>query len=286
MQPKLTNWLTSSEKQVNNTAIIGRLLADGSTQAQVARALKLSRPFVNRVARDLVKQGILIRSGRYPVLFSFAPGRDVNQISAGCDERPPRLTSRIWSAHNFAVSFLLTKRLPVITANRISQPMRGGWRVARWFEPEFTIEAYPNRVKIYLLNSGRGSVEQQFRNGIRRIAARAKGFSAEHGTRLIYDRVIGAPDWVMDDKEMSAFVQATLKLVEAPLKLPEAEVVVDRSHPEQVEIRGGKSTDYAKVWEWYLTEVPQNLVNMSKQIHDLTEIVQKQTELIARLSVK
>ena len=278
MQHRLTDYL----KVVDTAANIRRLLAGGATQAQVARALGVSKQYVSKVAQKAVKQGILTRIGKCPAVYyatkkaDAAPKKEVSTKtlmgyeSIGGGMRKDKL----FLPHRFGVKFMI-KRKPKQLHGYWKPTKLKNWTFYTNKQGDHTIMLYPNKVIIWLFNFEGDTVDQRIKMGVRQIREHAQAFCAASGAELTSAELMQPIEWVIKQRNLSNYVRATLKLDKAPVNIANSQFIVDSSHPDNVEINQDGATEAAKTLEWLITESPQKMVAMAKNHLELVNQVEK-----------
>lgn len=286
--------LISHEKQVNNMVVIARLLAGGATAQSVSRALKVTPPYVAKVAKSLLKRGILTKSGKYPVLYSWArpdAEKDINLFPRRVREILTKSGggAGLFTPHHFGVSYFIMRR-PEAWKGYQKTSQLGPWQRHIWHEGDFTIEAYPNKVKIWCFAFRAASVPELIREGAQRIHQRASAFQLEQGVKLAYDKPLKPYEWITKDKDLSNYLKNALRLELNPAEIAEARFKIDRSHPGKVELDKTGATEAAKALENLITHAheiqvaAQGYETINRALMQQANLINLNTAVLQRLA--
>lgn len=265
--------LSSYTKQVVIADKIVELLATGSTIPQVAGAVDRSRQYVRKVAQKAVKDGLLKRSGKYPVMY-YAKKQRCKPPTMPSGQYTPPNNKKIVLPHRFGVKFLL-KRKPKQLNGYWKRTTVNKWDLYTHKAGDYTIVLYPSKVIIWIFNFDGKNVDQCIKQGTQQAAEVAQQFMRESGAELCDGQLMHPVEWVIHNKELSNYVRNILKLDIAPVDMAGSRFKLDVSHPEQVEIDKDNATDTVKTMEWLITQSPNQLTQLAKTQYDLLEQVQQ-----------
>lgn len=248
--------LISYTKEVNNYTKIVELLAGGATKAQVARALKLSAPYVHKVAHKAVKQGILARAGKYPVLYMWAadpPKKDINQISGWGGEPAP-----LYRLHRIGYSYLLHQKIQPMGAKE--HKMRN-WSMFVRREGGLTVVFYPNKIHIWVALTTNKRIKQQLDHAKGMVRARAEALAQQYRVKISFDKSLATPEAEVIDKELVNYLRKDMNITHQPIDLKDAMMLQDTSH-ENPEIIGKAAMDRAETLRFLLDEGADSLLTI------------------------
>jgi len=252
--------------------LLYRLLVGGTFLSQAARAAGMSKQLARYYALKWEKAGYIQRIAKYPALYSKgakSPQDKVKKVSRY--QREPTRGRCLFLPHRFSVSFLLRRKPKAVHGFDRVVRVRN-WRQFVWYEDEFTLVLYPNRLKVWLYRHGGKSVAEVLARGVELCRERVKAFEREQGCSLcdgeLDERLV---EWVHRDKALSDRIRALLRLDVAPVVVNEARWLVDGSHPDLVEVNGRGATDSVRLFEWWMREAPGALAEGAKQRVELAE---------------
>ena len=286
-QSLLKEYAGNSPEIDAKSAGIHRLLASGVRPSQVARALKLPKSTVYDFALNEVKQGFLVRKEKWPALYAEPLALVSGKLTKRCRGSVVGVVKEkgLWQIHRLGLSFFLRRR-PARWVGFTSvreQPLRNGGklRVFRWFEGEFTLEAYSNRVKVWGVGLPVTSGDAVRSEGVAAIAERVRAFEVEQGCSLAFNRILAKPELLIANKALSDSVEKAFKLEVAPIKVGGAELCVDRSHPNNVEIRGEEAEEVVKRFDELLRLAPE-IAAAAQGYQTINQALVRQANLITQ----
>ncbi len=262
--------LTSSKTKGNNTVKILELLTDGATKSQTARALKLSRTYVHKVAEKAVKAGILTRSGVYPVMYYWSDQdkqKDVNHQLKLSAQKP------LFQLHKLGYSYFIYTAVDEWPG--FKEHEHNNW--SQWVKREqgMTIVAFKNKIQFWVTIQPKARMEKQLEYAKQLVNIRAQEIAQQYNTRLIFDRPITSPDAECIDKGINTLLVNEMNVKQKPIQLGKAELVVDRSHVNP-EIRGPETLDRAKALRFFAEEGMDYLLTIIERqnivLKSITEI--------------